>query len=222
MVPVECLQAIYPGLLTCVLEVKSPSTFHFQKSIAELCSVLCDSLDGRGICGRMDTYICMAKSLCYSPETITTLLMNIPYYKKKRVCGTCPWKWPSDCQVNVCQASWKPCAREVEASTLWKRARCAKGHSSWEQKGSGKWFSLWFHLSRCWTCADAKQHPITGSQPWQLPQRDTSPGIKAVLRETDWRPRSLVLHFWIVRQITFLKGSKSRWSFWTHVKPGNK
>ena len=84
MVPVECLQAIYPGLLTCVLEVKSPSTFHFQKSIAKLCSVLCGSLDGKGIWGRMDTYICMAKSLCYSPETITTLLVNIPYYKKKK------------------------------------------------------------------------------------------------------------------------------------------
>ena len=142
--------------------------------------------------------------------------------KKKRVCGTCPWKWPSDCQVNACQASWKPHVREVEAPTLWKRARCAKGHSPLEQKGSGKWFSLCFHLSRCWTCADAKQHPLTGSQPWQLPQRDTPPGIKAVLRETDWRPCSLVLHFWIIRQITFLKGSKSRWSFWTCVKPGNE
>ena len=28
------------------------------------------------ILGRMDTYICMAESLCYPPETITTLLIG--------------------------------------------------------------------------------------------------------------------------------------------------
>ena len=36
----------------------------------ELCSMLCDSLDGRGIWGRLDTCICMAESLHCSPETI--------------------------------------------------------------------------------------------------------------------------------------------------------
>ena len=29
-----------------------------------------------GVWGRMDTCICMAESLCYSPETITTLLIS--------------------------------------------------------------------------------------------------------------------------------------------------
>ena len=38
--------------------------------------VLCGSLDGRGVWGRMDTCICMAESLCYSPETIMTLLIG--------------------------------------------------------------------------------------------------------------------------------------------------
>jgi len=42
----------------------------------ELCSVLCVSLDGRGIWGRMDTYIYMAESLHCSPETTTTLLIG--------------------------------------------------------------------------------------------------------------------------------------------------
>ena len=42
----------------------------------ELCSVLCGSLDGRGVWGRMDTGICTAESLCCSPETITTLLIG--------------------------------------------------------------------------------------------------------------------------------------------------
>ena len=36
----------------------------------ELCSVLCGSLDGRGVWGRMDTCICMAESLCCRPEII--------------------------------------------------------------------------------------------------------------------------------------------------------
>ena len=36
--------------------------------------MLCGSLDGRGIWGRMDT--CMAESLCCPPETVTTLLIS--------------------------------------------------------------------------------------------------------------------------------------------------
>ena len=40
----------------------------------ELCSMLCGSLDGRGVWGRMDTCTGMAESLCCSPESITALL----------------------------------------------------------------------------------------------------------------------------------------------------
>ena len=36
--------------------------------------MLSASLDGRGVCGRTDTCVCTAESLCRSPETITTLL----------------------------------------------------------------------------------------------------------------------------------------------------
>ena len=35
-----------------------------------LYSVLCASLDGSRVWGRMDTCICMAKSYCCSPETL--------------------------------------------------------------------------------------------------------------------------------------------------------
>ena len=42
----------------------------------ELCSMLCGSLDGRGVWGRKDTWICMAESLCCAPETITTVLIG--------------------------------------------------------------------------------------------------------------------------------------------------
>ena len=40
----------------------------------ELFSILCGSLDGRRIWGRMDTCMCKAESLYCSPETIKTLL----------------------------------------------------------------------------------------------------------------------------------------------------
>ena len=48
-------------------------------------SKLCGSLDGRGLLGRMNTYICMAESLRYSPETITMLLLGYtPMQNKKK------------------------------------------------------------------------------------------------------------------------------------------
>ena len=39
----------------------------------ELCLVLCGSLDGKGVWGKMDKCICMAESVCCPPQTITTL-----------------------------------------------------------------------------------------------------------------------------------------------------
>ena len=57
----------------------------------ELCSVLCGSLNGREVWGRMDTCLCTAEPLCCSPETITTLLVsysptpNKPFKKIKYI-----------------------------------------------------------------------------------------------------------------------------------------
>ena len=51
----------------------------------ELCSMLCGSLDGRGVWGRMDTCICMAESLHCSPETITTLLIGYTLIQNKKL-----------------------------------------------------------------------------------------------------------------------------------------
>ena len=48
----------------------------------EVCSMLCGSLDERRLWGRMDTCICMAESLCHSPETIT-LFVNCLYSNTK-------------------------------------------------------------------------------------------------------------------------------------------
>ena len=59
----------------CYLENKS-HTVEYR----EFCSVLCGSLDGRGVGSR----ICMAESLCCPPETVTTLLINsTPIQNKK-------------------------------------------------------------------------------------------------------------------------------------------
>ena len=46
--------------------------------------MLCGNVDGKGVWGRMDTRMCMAESLCCSPEGITTLLIGyIPIQNKK-------------------------------------------------------------------------------------------------------------------------------------------
>ena len=47
----------------------------------ELCSMLCASLDRRGLGRKTDTCIWMAESHHCSPKTITTLLTGIPQYK---------------------------------------------------------------------------------------------------------------------------------------------
>ena len=50
----------------------------------ELCSMLCASLDGRGVWGRMDTGLCVAESLLHSPETVTTLLIGYTPVQNKK------------------------------------------------------------------------------------------------------------------------------------------
>jgi len=45
--------------------------------------MLCGSLGGRGVWERMDTCMCVAKSLQCSHETITILLMSYPLIKIK-------------------------------------------------------------------------------------------------------------------------------------------
>ena len=34
------------------------------------------SLDGKGVCGRMETCISMSEFLCYLPQIVTTLLVH--------------------------------------------------------------------------------------------------------------------------------------------------
>ena len=51
----------------------------------ELCSMLRGCLDGRRVWGRIDTCMCMAESLPYSLETITTLLIDYTPVQNKKV-----------------------------------------------------------------------------------------------------------------------------------------
>ena len=46
--------------------------------------VLCGSLGGRGVWGRIDTCICMAESLHSSPESITMLLIGYISIQNKK------------------------------------------------------------------------------------------------------------------------------------------
>ena len=62
-----------------LLYLKMDNQQGLNKQHMELCSVLCDSPDGREIWGRMDICIWMAESFCYSPETITTLLIGFKF-----------------------------------------------------------------------------------------------------------------------------------------------
>ena len=52
-------------------------------STGDSAQMLCGSLDGRGVWGRMDTCICMAESLHCLPETITALLIGYAPIKIK-------------------------------------------------------------------------------------------------------------------------------------------
>ena len=56
---------------------QEPSVQHMQ-----LCSMVCGSLDGRRVWGKMDTCIPMAVRPC-SPEIITTLFVNQLYLNTK-------------------------------------------------------------------------------------------------------------------------------------------
>ena len=69
---------------------QGPTVYH-----RELCFMLCGSVAGRGIEGRMDT----CKSLCCSPETITILLIGYTPIKKLEKAmaphsSTLAWKVP--------------------------------------------------------------------------------------------------------------------------------
>ena len=82
----------------------------------ELCSILCGSLDGRRIWGKMDTClnICMAESLCYPPETLKTLLIgytpkqNKKFIKKKWIFIKRLWHffWWSNQSLSLILLCW--------------------------------------------------------------------------------------------------------------------
>ena len=58
---------------------QGPTVYH-----RELCSMLCGSLNGRGVWGRMNTCIYILESLSYSPEIVATLLIGCIQIQNKK------------------------------------------------------------------------------------------------------------------------------------------
>ena len=56
---------------------QGPTVLHMEQ-----CSMLCGSLDGRGVWERLDTWICMAEPRHCSPENITLLIGYTPIQNK--------------------------------------------------------------------------------------------------------------------------------------------
>ena len=56
----------------CKMHTKQGPTVLYM----EFCSILCGSLDKRAVWGKRVSCICMAESLCHSPEIITSLLID--------------------------------------------------------------------------------------------------------------------------------------------------
>ena len=52
--------------------------------------MLCDSLDGRGVLGRVGMCVCMSESLHCSPETITVFLPG-ESHGQRSLAGYSPW-----------------------------------------------------------------------------------------------------------------------------------
>ena len=75
-------QGVWDGCVhTALLEMddeQGPTVKH-----SECCSMLCGSLDARGVWGRMDTCPCMTESLHCSSETITAVSVNWLYSDAK-------------------------------------------------------------------------------------------------------------------------------------------
>ena len=67
-----------------VFKVRDGSTFTVLKaSTGNSVQYYVDSLDGRGVWGRMDTGICMAESLCCPPATKLSYDINWLYSNTK-------------------------------------------------------------------------------------------------------------------------------------------
>lgn len=162
----------------------------------------------------LDSPCCIIASYIFCPSYHTSYVWVV---KRPPICNpqepiTHLWKWPSDSQTNVCWAPLRLCASKVDGTTLWKRARNAKGHYSFKQQDLAKDFlcvsicicvghmlmtsrltTLKGHISRHWGSAEGSrvEAQLTGAS------------------------------FFIIRHTIFLP--KVQWKqviFWFHVKHG--
>ena len=66
------------GLIKRSTMVMLAARIGVKKSFPELCPMLGGRLEGRGVWGRIDTYICVAESPCCPPKTTTLLIRYTP------------------------------------------------------------------------------------------------------------------------------------------------
>ena len=98
----------------------------------ELCSMLCGSLDGRGVWGRMDTCICVAESLHCSPETVTTLLISYTPIQNKKLKNHCFSDDKTQCPHNQVPSTWN--------AKVWV-SKCMTAHAPVRLVGLADWES---------------------------------------------------------------------------------
>ena len=135
--------------------------------------MLCGSLDGRGVWGRMDTRICMAESFCSSPETITTLLIGYTPTQNK-LKNKCTCNFIRNCQI-VFQSDWpifhtnQPLVGDAVYSHLGQHWYCV--------------FFFLFHLSHSDRCTVMSHHGFSSHPLWESHWTSSQihPGCLAVL-----------------------------------------
>ena len=129
----------------------------------ELCSVLCGSLDGRGVWGTMDTLLCM--TLCCTPKATTTVLISYTPTQNKMLKKktklylhdfykiSCPVASPCDglCPILFPEKSlfsYKPSIAQTWQLTSSQTHNQAPLHTKRHMMGTGQGQD--FSLRSCW------------------------------------------------------------------------
>ena len=139
--------------------------------------MLFGSLDGRGVWGRKDTSICVAESLCCSPETITTLLSGytlrqnkkFKVWKKKIKISVVPVKIPTQ--------RWGSRVIQKVSSPGWTLSFCFRFSEP------ASWHAPEFYT---WVCKEIQAVHSEGDQPWDFSGRNDANAETPVL----WPPHA--------------------------------
>lgn len=131
--------------------------------------------------------------------------MKWPSFCSFWVHGMHLWKWPTGNSMDVCWASGRPSARDIENILLWSRARHAQGRYSFKQKGWRKWFSIRVTVMYVRVPSLILNWLIVADCAWER----YNSGHGGSMEEG----RLMMFHFSITRQMAFLsKGRREQMS----------